>query len=83
MLDIAQRNASVQSEDFGFMYPAGLDPFVVLPGQDRADKADDRVAAGEDAHDVGPPAYLFIQAFLYPVPRSSGAIARLAAQSCT
>ena len=41
-----------------------FDPFVVLLGQDGADEADDGVAAGEDADHVGPPADLFVQAFL-------------------
>ena len=33
---------------------AGFGPFGVLFGPDRADEADDRVAVGEDADDVGP-----------------------------
>jgi len=43
---------------------AGFGPFVVLLGTDGADEADDGVAAGEHAHDIGPPAYRLVQAFL-------------------
>ena len=43
---------------------AGLGPFVVLLGQNGADEPDDRVPAGEDADDIGPSAYLFIEALL-------------------
>jgi hypothetical protein len=38
--------------------------FVVLLGQDRADQADQGVAGGEDAHDVGAAAALAVQALL-------------------
>ena len=41
---------------------AAFGPFVGLFGQDGADEADDRVAVGEDPHDVGAPADLAIQA---------------------
>jgi hypothetical protein len=50
-------------ENFRAHVPAGLGPFVVLLGQDSADKADDGVTPGKDADDVGPPAYLLIEAF--------------------
>jgi hypothetical protein len=40
-------------EDFQSHVAAGFGPFVVLLGQHRADQADDRVAAGEDADHVG------------------------------
>ena len=43
---------------------AGFGPFIVLLGTDGADEADDGVAAGEDAHDIVPPAYRLVQAFL-------------------
>jgi hypothetical protein len=36
----------------------------VLLGQDRADEADEGVAAGEDADDVGAAADLAVEAFL-------------------
>jgi hypothetical protein len=51
-------------EDFRAQVAAGLGPFIVLLGQHRAGKADDGIAAGEDADHVGPPAHLFIQALL-------------------
>jgi hypothetical protein len=38
----------------------------VLFGQDGADEADEGVAVGEDADDVGSPAYFPVEAFLYP-----------------
>ncbi len=40
-------------EDFQSHVAAGFGPFIVLLGQHRADQADDRVAAGEDADHVG------------------------------
>jgi hypothetical protein len=40
---------------------AAFGPFVVLLGQDGADQADDRGAAGEDAHDVGAAPDLLVQ----------------------
>ena len=39
-------------------------PFVALFGQDRADEADEGVAAGEDADHVGAAADLLVQPFL-------------------
>src|SRR5262245_58975106 len=51
-------------EDFGAHVTAGLGPFVVLLGQDRADKPDDGLTSGEDPDDIGSPAYFFIQALL-------------------
>ena len=45
---------------------AAFGPFVVLFGQDGADEADEGVAVGEDADDVGSPAYFPVEAFLYP-----------------
>jgi hypothetical protein len=53
-------------EDVEAEVAAAFGPFVVLLGQDRADKADQRVAAGEDPDDVGAPADLAVQPFLYP-----------------
>jgi hypothetical protein len=43
---------------------AAFGPFVVLLGQDGADEADQGVAAGEDAHDVGAAADLAVEPFL-------------------
>jgi len=43
---------------------ARFGPFVVLLGQHRADQPDDGVAAREDTHHVGPPAYFLIEALL-------------------
>jgi hypothetical protein len=43
---------------------AGLGPFVVLLGQDRADEADDGAAAGEDADHIGSPADFLVEPFL-------------------
>jgi len=37
-----------------------------LFGQHRADEADECVAVGEDTDDVGAPADLLVQPFLYP-----------------
>ena len=39
-------------------------PFVVLVSQDGADEADDGVAAGEDADDIGPAADFLVEPFL-------------------
>jgi hypothetical protein len=50
-------------EYFGSHVAAGLGPFVVLLGQDRADEADDRVAVREDPDDVGPSPDFFVEAF--------------------
>jgi hypothetical protein len=52
------------AEDFGSHVAPLLDPFVALLGQDGADEADDGVAAGEDADDVGAAADFLVQAFL-------------------
>ena len=41
-----------------------LGPLVVLFGQDRPDQSDDRVAVGEDAHDVGAAADLPVEALV-------------------
>ena len=38
---------------FQFHVAAEFGPFVVMPGQDRADQADDGAAAGEDPQGVG------------------------------
>jgi uncharacterized protein involved in tellurium resistance len=59
---------------------AGLSPFVVLLGEDRAGKAQDGVAVGEDADHIGPSADLLVQPFLYPAlvvgsSRGSGLLA--------
>ena len=43
-------------EDFGAHIAAGFSPFVVLLGENRADKAQDGVAVGEDADHIGPSA---------------------------
>jgi hypothetical protein len=43
---------------------AALGPFVVLFGQDGADDADQGVAVGEDADDVGAPADLAVEALV-------------------
>ena len=51
-------------EDFRAHVAAGFGPFVVLLGQDGADQAEDRLAGGEDAHHVGAPADLLVEAFL-------------------
>ena len=51
-------------EDVEAEVAAAFDPFVVLFGQDRADQADQRVAVGEDADDVGAAADLPVEAFL-------------------
>jgi hypothetical protein len=40
---------------------AALGPVVVLLGEDGADEADDRIAVGEDADDVGAAAYLAVE----------------------
>ena len=42
----------------------GFGPFVVLFGQHRADEADQGVAVGEDAHDVGAPPDFLVEPFL-------------------
>ena len=52
------------SEDFQSHVAAGLGTSVVLLGQDRADHADDGVAAGVDADHVGPLADLLVQPLL-------------------
>ena len=44
-------------EDVEAEVAAAFGPFVVLLGQDCADEADEGVAVGEDADDVGPAAY--------------------------
>jgi hypothetical protein len=49
-------------EDLGAHVTAGLGPFIVLLGQDSADKTEDGVAGREDAHDVGSAPDFFIQA---------------------
>jgi hypothetical protein len=51
-------------EDFQSHVAAGFGPFVVLLGQHRADQADDRVTAGEDAHHVGAAPDLLVQPLL-------------------
>jgi hypothetical protein len=53
-------------EDVEAEVAAAFGPFVVLFGQDGADEADEGVAVGEDADDVGSPAYFPVEAFLYP-----------------
>jgi hypothetical protein len=63
-------------EDLGAHVAAGLGPFVVLLGQDRADKADDGLAGGEDADDIGPPAYFLIEALPGYLESSRGCLAR-------
>jgi len=42
----------------------GLDPLVVLFGEDGADEADDGTPVGEDPDYVGPPADFLVQSFL-------------------
>jgi hypothetical protein len=49
-------------EDFESEVTAAFGPLIGLLGQDGADEADDRVAVGEDAHGVGAPADLAVQA---------------------
>jgi hypothetical protein len=49
---------------FGAHVAADLGPFVVLLGQDGADKTGDRVTGREDAHEVGSAPDFFIQALL-------------------
>jgi hypothetical protein len=48
-------------ENFQSHVAAGLGQFIVLLGQHRADQADDGVAAGEDAHHIGPSPDLFVR----------------------
>src|SRR5918994_7456920 len=48
-------------EDVEADVAAGLGPFVVLLGEDRADEADQGVAVGEDADDVGAAADLPVE----------------------
>jgi len=48
-------------EDVEAEVAAAFGPFVVLFGQDRADEADQGVAAGEDADDVGAAADLAVE----------------------
>lgn len=45
---------------------AAFDPFVVLFGQDGADEADEGVAVGEGADDVGAAADLAVEALVGP-----------------
>ena len=45
---------------------AGLDPFVVLLGEDGADESDQGGAVGEDADDVGAAADLPVEPLFYP-----------------
>ena len=52
---------------------AGLGPFVVLFGEDRADEADDGVAVGEDTDDVGAAADLAVEALVGVAGTRSGA----------
>ena len=51
-------------EDVQADVAAHLGPFVVLLGQDGADEADQGVAVGEDADDVGAAADLAVEPFL-------------------
>ncbi len=51
-------------EDLGAHVAALFGPLVGLLGQHHADQADDRVAVGEDPHDVGAPADLLVQPLL-------------------
>jgi len=51
-------------EDLQAHVAAGFGPFVVLLHEDRAGEADDGVAAGEDADDVGPAPQFAVQALL-------------------
>jgi hypothetical protein len=51
-------------EDVDAEVAAAFGPFVVLLGQDGADEADEGVAGGEDADDVGAAADLPVEAFL-------------------
>ncbi len=53
-------------EDVEAEVAAAFGPFVVLLGQDGADEADEGAAGWEDADDVGAPADLAVQPFLYP-----------------
>jgi hypothetical protein len=63
-------------EDFRSHVPAGLGPFIVLLGQHGTDEADDGVAAGKDAHDVGPPADLLVQTARVVAPDLAPDLAR-------
>jgi hypothetical protein len=61
---IGLRRFAAGGEYFQAHVAARFGPFVILLGQHRADQADDRVAAGEDADHVGPPANFLIEALL-------------------
>jgi hypothetical protein len=54
------------AEDVQAEVAPGFGPLVVLFGQDGADEADQGVAVGEDADDVGAAADLLVEPFLYP-----------------
>src|SRR5262245_61664416 len=54
-------------EDFEADVAALFGPFVGLLGQYGADEADDGVAVGEDAHDVGAAADFLVESFLWVV----------------
>ena len=53
-------------EDLQAHVAASFGPFVVLFHEHGADEADDGVAAGEDADDVGAAPQLAVQALFYP-----------------
>ena len=59
--DLGLYRFTADGEDFQSHVAAGFGPFVVLLGQHRADQADDRVAAGEDADHVGAAPDLLVQ----------------------
>ena len=64
VISIISSRLAAGGEYFGSHVAAGLGPFVVLLGQDGADKADDGVAVREDPDDVGPPPDFLVQPFL-------------------
>ena len=54
------------AEDVEAEVAAGFGPFVVLFGQHGADQANEGVAVGEDADDVGAASDLLVESFFYP-----------------
>ena len=53
-------------EDVEAEVAAGLDPFVMLFGQDGADEADKRVTVGEDTNDISAAPDFLVEPFFYP-----------------
>ena len=64
LLGVGNEGDAGSGQDVEAEVAAAFGPFVVLLGQHRADEADEGVAVGEDADDVGAAAYFPVQSFL-------------------